>query len=92
MLNLKMAISFLKFTGLYLPVITCIIIMVVLDKFNLRPTRGSLGDIMSMAIVYLSIVPVPFICIGNVIRLGKPDFSFISLIKNFMNCKGTRNL
>ncbi|MEW9940002.1 type IV secretory system conjugative DNA transfer family protein [Clostridium butyricum] len=89
MLIFRLGISFLKFTGLYLPVITCILIMVVLDKFNLKPTRGSLGDTVSMALVYISMVPVPFICIGNIIRLANPEFSFLGLISDFLSRKDT---
>lgn len=82
-------ISFLKFTGLYLPIVTCIVIIFVQSKFNIHPTRNSFGDILSMSIVYISMIPVPFICIGNIIRLAKPEFSFIDLISNIINRKGT---
>lgn len=88
-LIIKYGWMFLKFTGLYVPTIACAAIIFMEKKFNMRATAGSFEDFAQMAVVYISMIPVPFIFIGNIVRVVKPDFSFISLLSNLLNHKGS---
>lgn len=76
----KLLIKFIGFTGLYLPIIMLIILRIIEDKFNIPVVAGNTMDNVEVVVMLLSLVPVPFITLQNIIRLGKPDFSFIEWI------------
>ncbi len=76
----KVILKILEFTGLYVPIVALIIIRLIEIKFNISVTYGSSADHIEVILMCLSLIPVPFISIGNIIRLVKVDFSFIECI------------
>lgn len=82
---LNLTVKVCKFTGLYIPVITIIILGIIESKFKIR--SGSIASDIEMIILYMSYVPVPFILIENVVRIFKSDFSLKELISDVLNKK-----
>ena len=82
---LKLAVMVCKFTGLYITVLTIIVLGILESKFHIK--SGSVASDIEMIILYLSFVPVPFITIQNIVRMFKADFSLKELIYNVLNKK-----
>lgn len=82
---LKLVVILCKFTGLYITVLTMIVLLFLESKFNIK--SGSIASDIEMIILYLSFIPVPFITIQNVIRMFKADFSLKEFICRVLNKK-----
>lgn len=81
LLIFRLILNFLKFTGLYIGVIVFIILRTIIEpKLGLQATNGSITDNIEVIIMLICGVIAIFITIGNLIRLGNPDFSFRRLI------------
>lgn len=80
---LKLAVMVCKFTGLYISVLTMIVLGIIESKFHIR--SGSIAGHIEMIILYLSFIPVPFITIQNVVRMVKTDFSLKEFIYKVLN-------
>lgn len=84
---LKLLVKALGFTGLYLPIITLIVLRFLESKFNIQVKSGNTMDNLEFIVILLSIVPVPFITLQNIIRLGKPDFSLIGSVYSLIESR-----
>lgn len=81
----KLAVVVCKFTGLYITVLTMIVLGILESKFHIK--SGSVASDIEMIILYLSFVPIPFITIQNIVRMVKADFCLKEFIYKALNKK-----
>lgn len=84
MLFVSLILKLLGFTGLYIPIITLILLRFIESKLNIQVVAGNTMDQIEVVVMLLSIVPIPFITLQSIIRLGKPDFSLIESVHSLI--------
>ena len=92
MLFVRLILKILGFTSLYIPIITLILLRFIESKLNIQVVAGNTMDHAEVVVMLLSIVPIPFITLQNIIRLGKPDFSLIESVHSLIERRNRANV